>query len=155
MNVFDHKDLRNHLLQLCPKIVKHPVYLNIYTGWLAKSLPSGQILRCSQEGCAYVERSEVLPVISDSRLLIRILDVRHPMDIYIYMYIVRGVYTYMVRTACVYWFLYPVLTRGAELLAVVLELLVHSGRIHLAARAISYSCFQYLACVYKCGCILT
>jgi hypothetical protein len=26
MNVFDHKDLGNHLLQLCPKVVKHPVY---------------------------------------------------------------------------------------------------------------------------------
>jgi hypothetical protein len=27
MNFFDHKDLGNHLLQLCPKVVKHPVYL--------------------------------------------------------------------------------------------------------------------------------
>ena len=27
MNVFDHKDLENHLLQLCPKVVKHPVYI--------------------------------------------------------------------------------------------------------------------------------
>jgi len=26
MNFFDHKDLGNHLLQLCPKLVKHPVY---------------------------------------------------------------------------------------------------------------------------------
>ena len=26
MNVFDHKDLGNHLLQLCPKVLKHPVY---------------------------------------------------------------------------------------------------------------------------------
>jgi len=26
MNFFDHKDLENHLLQLCPKVVKHPVY---------------------------------------------------------------------------------------------------------------------------------
>ena len=26
MKVFDHKDLGNHLLQLCPKVVKHPVY---------------------------------------------------------------------------------------------------------------------------------
>jgi len=24
MNFFDHKDLGNHLLQLCPKVVKHP-----------------------------------------------------------------------------------------------------------------------------------
>ena len=28
MNFFDHKDLGNHLLQLCPKVVKHPVYYN-------------------------------------------------------------------------------------------------------------------------------
>jgi len=27
MNFFDHKDLGNHLLQLCPKAVKHPVYV--------------------------------------------------------------------------------------------------------------------------------
>ena len=25
MNIFDHKDLGNHFLQLCPKVVKHPV----------------------------------------------------------------------------------------------------------------------------------
>ena len=30
MNLFDHKDLGNHLLQLCPKVVKHPVYVYIY-----------------------------------------------------------------------------------------------------------------------------
>ena len=28
MNFFDHKNLGNHLLQLCPKVVKHPVYLD-------------------------------------------------------------------------------------------------------------------------------
>jgi hypothetical protein len=27
MNVFDHKDLGNHLLKLCHKVVKHPVYI--------------------------------------------------------------------------------------------------------------------------------
>jgi len=29
MNFFHHKDLGNHLLQLCPKVVKHPVYLTV------------------------------------------------------------------------------------------------------------------------------
>ena len=29
MKFFDHKDLGNHLLQLCPKVVKHPVYLPV------------------------------------------------------------------------------------------------------------------------------
>jgi len=38
MNFFDHKDLGNHLLQLCPKFVKYPVYIYIY--------------RMSQEECA-------------------------------------------------------------------------------------------------------
>ena len=27
MNFFDHNDLGNHLLQLCPKVEKHPVYV--------------------------------------------------------------------------------------------------------------------------------
>ena len=27
MNFFDHRNLGNHLLQLCPKVVKHPVYI--------------------------------------------------------------------------------------------------------------------------------
>ena len=31
MDFFHHKDLGNHLLQLCPKVVKHPVYGNPYT----------------------------------------------------------------------------------------------------------------------------
>ena len=29
MNFFDHKDLGNHLLHLCPKVVKHPVFYSI------------------------------------------------------------------------------------------------------------------------------
>ena len=29
MNFSDHKDLGNHLLQLCPKVVKHPVCLQV------------------------------------------------------------------------------------------------------------------------------
>ena len=30
VNFFDHKDLGNHLLQLCPKVVKHPVYIVLF-----------------------------------------------------------------------------------------------------------------------------
>jgi hypothetical protein len=30
MNFFHHKDLGNHTLQLCPKVVKHPVYICMY-----------------------------------------------------------------------------------------------------------------------------
>ena len=29
MNFFDHKDLENHLLQLCLKVVKHPVCMYV------------------------------------------------------------------------------------------------------------------------------
>jgi len=29
MNFFHHKDLGNHLMQLCPKVVKHPVYMSL------------------------------------------------------------------------------------------------------------------------------
>ena len=32
MNFFDHKNLGNHLLRLCPKVVKHPVYIYISLG---------------------------------------------------------------------------------------------------------------------------
>ena len=31
MNFFHQKDLGNHLLQLCPKVVKHSVYVYIHT----------------------------------------------------------------------------------------------------------------------------
>jgi len=40
MNFFDHKDLGNHLLQLCPKVVKHPVYETLPVKFCA--LPTGQ-----------------------------------------------------------------------------------------------------------------
>jgi len=41
MNFFDHKDLGNHLLQLCPKVVKHPVY----TTFLSKRLEVQYLIR--------------------------------------------------------------------------------------------------------------
>ena len=31
MNFFDHKDPGNHLLQVCPKVVKHPVHTHTHT----------------------------------------------------------------------------------------------------------------------------
>ena len=34
MNFFHHKDLGNHLLQLCPKVVKHPVLMHCERGGL-------------------------------------------------------------------------------------------------------------------------
>ena len=60
MNFFDHKDLGNHLLQLCPKVVKHPVYIYIYC--LACSLFVSHVLslllsclvcNCCWFGCMY------------------------------------------------------------------------------------------------------
>ena len=38
MSFFHHKDLGNHLLQLCPKVVKHPVYSGLL-GWGAEQFP--------------------------------------------------------------------------------------------------------------------
>jgi len=35
MNFFHHKGLGNHLLQLCPKVVKYPVYFYYVTQWMA------------------------------------------------------------------------------------------------------------------------
>jgi hypothetical protein len=40
MNFFDHKDLGNHLLQLCPKVVKHPVYAKMFSKVLASEVLS-------------------------------------------------------------------------------------------------------------------
>jgi hypothetical protein len=40
MNFFDHKDLGNHLLQLCPKVVKHPVYIRTSILWSQPSVGS-------------------------------------------------------------------------------------------------------------------
>ena len=34
MNFFDHKDLGNHRLQLCPKVMKHPVYNTVHSSFL-------------------------------------------------------------------------------------------------------------------------
>ena len=38
MNFFHHKDLGNHLLQLCPKVVKHPVYMGYAVAQLVEAL---------------------------------------------------------------------------------------------------------------------
>ena len=40
MNFFYHKDLGNHLLQLCPKVVKHPVYLHLPSGLFTARFPT-------------------------------------------------------------------------------------------------------------------
>jgi hypothetical protein len=38
MNFFHHKDLGNHLLQLCPKVVKHPVFTRRANGQSLETL---------------------------------------------------------------------------------------------------------------------
>ena len=40
-NFFDHKDPGNHLLQLCPKVVKHPVYRHRRCGRICYILLQG------------------------------------------------------------------------------------------------------------------
>jgi hypothetical protein len=48
MKFFHHKDLGSHLLQLCPKVVKHPVYDNCY---VFSSLSVGRVeIEPSQPG---------------------------------------------------------------------------------------------------------
>jgi len=41
MNFFHHKDLGNHLLQLCPKVVKHPLY--VHPLWFYKHQHENQV----------------------------------------------------------------------------------------------------------------
>jgi len=49
MEFFHHKDLENHLLQLCPKVVKHPVYLSdLKTQSVPRSKHSVSVIKTSQ-----------------------------------------------------------------------------------------------------------
>ena len=61
MNFFHHKDLGNHLLQLCPKVVKHPVYTAQYIQYFRDY----RILAYKEE--------EIRPRVLEKRLLGRIL----------------------------------------------------------------------------------
>jgi hypothetical protein len=61
MNFFDHKDLGNHLLQLCPTVVKHPVYTHIWSRsqWPSSlrhelSSPTRGMNVCARLFCIYV-----------------------------------------------------------------------------------------------------
>jgi len=51
MNFFRHKDLGNHLLQLCPKVVKHPVYIYLYITFLPRSLNTSDKLYALFKEC--------------------------------------------------------------------------------------------------------
>jgi len=48
MNFFHHKDLGNHLLQLCPKVVKHPVFCLLVQYWwrILEREQQGTVTRC-------------------------------------------------------------------------------------------------------------
>ena len=64
MNFFGHKDLGNHLLQLCPKVVKHPVYDNYdIFGSLSSGLCNHLILEVLitflEDLAAFIFREEV------------------------------------------------------------------------------------------------
>ena len=48
VNFFHHKGLGNHLLQLCPKVVKHPVYY--------MCLVLSNLLTCSISNCNYLQK---------------------------------------------------------------------------------------------------
>jgi len=49
MNFFDHKDLGNHLLQLCPEVVKHPLYVGLL--YLNISVSTRDCLISANVGC--------------------------------------------------------------------------------------------------------
>ena len=55
MNFFHHKDLGNHILQLCPKVVKHPVYrrwqMNEY-GSCGGMITRGEIRSTQKRKCS-------------------------------------------------------------------------------------------------------
>ena len=50
MNFFHHKDLGNNLLQLCPKVVKHPVY----------SIPFSEIMLPFKQALYYIWTSYII-----------------------------------------------------------------------------------------------
>jgi hypothetical protein len=67
MNFFDHKDLGNHLLQICPKVVKHPVYIYIYATVFTWVAPSRQVLfigKVSEENLKLVFCNNFVMVLS-------------------------------------------------------------------------------------------
>jgi hypothetical protein len=50
VNFFDHKDLGNHVIQICPKVVKHPVYIyGIGQIWQHYDLRNSNFLTVSNE----------------------------------------------------------------------------------------------------------
>jgi hypothetical protein len=62
MNFFDHKDLGIHFLQLCPKVVKHPVYCILPTQCICVF---HMILNNTQRLCLWTviyNRQAVIPV---------------------------------------------------------------------------------------------
>ena len=58
-NFFDHKDLENHLLQLCPKVVKHPVYCGIASASSLYNLMVGGFLN-AETSCNIIECTMLL-----------------------------------------------------------------------------------------------
>ena len=54
MNFFDHKDLGNHLLQLCPRVVKHPVFVGACYKHTGKERNISKInLKCATNSTCY------------------------------------------------------------------------------------------------------
>jgi hypothetical protein len=61
MNFFDHKDLGNHLLQLCLKVVKHPVY--------TEDIDSIKVTQGSGQRWALVNNNEPSDCVKSGRFL--------------------------------------------------------------------------------------
>ena len=60
MNFFHHKDLGNHLRQLCPKVVKHPVYKFTTTKNIVIVFLPGQMIQADWKRNHTHERARLL-----------------------------------------------------------------------------------------------
>ena len=81
MNFFHHKDLGNHLLQLCPKVVKRPVYTTRIT-----RLASNEIFSPPKKINEGVGRAKDL----SARLCVYICIYIYIQGCCVYIYIYRG-----------------------------------------------------------------
>ena len=71
MNFFDHKDLGNHLLQLCPKVVKHPVYIHSYVHEKCQNYSKFNIVHFPCNYITYVAQCLYLLIIAPTCFCLR------------------------------------------------------------------------------------
>ena len=99
MNFFDHKGLGNHLLQLCPKVVTHPVF--VPGTWMImenyRKLPNESVMTCVVYTWSLfirnfrIRRTEPIPVAERWRgsAVARLLRLRVRMTLDAWMFVFR------------------------------------------------------------------